>query len=194
MTVAGTELRSWHGDPAIKEKYQARMRAHIEADELIRGQGWEEGKGCAVGCTFDAYDHTRGPVEIGMPEWLMRLIDVIFEGVSEERSILWPEQFLEAVPVGIDLEPVRWKLAIARHKRQLEVLTTNQEPYARQVEGALHMTIAYFEMLLSGEPESAAESAESAAESARSAHYEWEADTLLQILRDSAPIAVPARG
>jgi hypothetical protein len=204
------------------------MRAHIEADDLIRGTGWDGEKGCAVGCTFNAYKHHRGPVEIGVPEWLMRLTDAIFEGVSKERSTLWPEEFLAAIPVGADLEPVQWRLAILRHRQQLEALESNSAPYARQVAEALQLTIAYCEMQLRGQDEaavsaavsaawsaagsaaaeaeaeaeaawsarlarsaawsarSAAWSAESAARSAaRSAHYEWEADTLLQLLRET---------
>lgn len=30
-----------------------------EADNIIRGTGWEDGKGCAIGCTLEKYDHAR---------------------------------------------------------------------------------------------------------------------------------------
>jgi hypothetical protein len=260
---------SWHGDDAIKAKYLARVEAHRIADELVQGTGFEGGKGCAVGCTFDNYNHARGPIEIGVPEWLMRLEDVIFEGLPQEKAMMWPTQFLLAIPVGANLEPVQWQLAILRHKRQLDVLATNPEPYARQAEQALHMTISYCNLRLtpcddllaqsaacsvahltaraaaeSAQPaicaarmaarmaaysahsaaysaahsaaHSAAESARSAAYSAHSAysaaywaahsaahsaysaaysaahsaaesaHYEWEAETLLMLLRETA--------
>jgi hypothetical protein len=157
MTMVATMV-SWHGDPTLKAKYLARVEAHRLADQLIQGVGFEGGKGCAVGCTFDNYDHSRGPIKIGVPEWLMRLEDVIFEGLPKGAAMLWPTQFLEAIPVGTNLEPVRWRLAILRHKRQLEVLATNPEPYAREVEQALHLTISYCEMMLTA-PESAAGSA-----------------------------------
>ena len=41
------QLISFHGDPAIKEKYLARIAAHAAADEIEKGYYWEGGKGCA---------------------------------------------------------------------------------------------------------------------------------------------------
>ena len=49
-------LQAFHNDPAVKAKYQARLAAHRAAEQLIQGTGFEDGKGCAVGCTLDAYD------------------------------------------------------------------------------------------------------------------------------------------
>ena len=51
------QLLAYHGDPAIKAKYLARVRAHRKADELVQGTGWRtdgpygEVRGCVVGCT-----------------------------------------------------------------------------------------------------------------------------------------------
>jgi hypothetical protein len=94
-------MKSFHNDPVIKAKYISRVRAHRKADELVRGMGWDNGKGCAVGCTLEAYDHGRYPIELGIPEWLARLEDTLFEGMSQKRAMLWPEQFLAAIPLGI---------------------------------------------------------------------------------------------
>jgi hypothetical protein len=96
-----TELRSFHNDLAVKAKYVGRVRAHIAADHLIRGTGWNGARGCAVGCTLEAYDHARYPVELGLPEWLARLEDTLFEGMSQEKSRTWPERFLAAIPLGV---------------------------------------------------------------------------------------------
>jgi hypothetical protein len=43
-----TSLRAFHGDPAIKATYLARVHAHAAADEIVQGKYWEGGKGCAV--------------------------------------------------------------------------------------------------------------------------------------------------
>lgn len=45
-------MLAYHNDPKIKLKYVARFEAHRVADEVIQGQGWEDGKGCFVGCTL----------------------------------------------------------------------------------------------------------------------------------------------
>jgi len=62
-----------------------RMKDHIEADELVRGTGFEDGKGCFIGCTFDRYDHEHAALSTGVPEWLWYLADELHENMS--RSV-----------------------------------------------------------------------------------------------------------
>ena len=62
-----------------------RMKAHIEADELVCGTGFEDGKGCFIGCTFDRYDHEHAALSTGVPEWLWYLADELHESMS--RSV-----------------------------------------------------------------------------------------------------------
>ncbi len=107
MTYEESSLLAFHNDPTIKEKYLARMRGHVEAGELIRGVDWENGRGCVVGCTFHAYEPARGPIEIGVPEWLMRLEDTLCERMPAEDAPGFALSFLEAIPVGVDCEQVK---------------------------------------------------------------------------------------
>ena len=93
-------LRAYRGDHAVKAKHVGRMRAHQEADELIHGTYWECGKGCAVGCTVHSDNHAAYETELGMPEWLARLEDTIFENMSEAASCRFPLRLLSAIPVG----------------------------------------------------------------------------------------------
>jgi hypothetical protein len=94
-------MQSFHNDIAVKQKYVARIEAHRKADEIIRGIGWDEGKGCAVGCTLNAYNHKAYETELGIPEWLARAEDMLFEGMTEGRAMLWPSEFLMAIPLGV---------------------------------------------------------------------------------------------
>lgn len=102
MTVM-TKLVAFHNDEKVKEKYVARVRAHKVADEIIKGIYWQNGKGCAVGCTIHSNNHADYETELGIPRILARLEDGIFENLPNERAKEWPEQFLDAVPVGADL-------------------------------------------------------------------------------------------
>jgi hypothetical protein len=34
-------MKSFHNDPAVKEKYVSRVAAHAKADQLVQGTGWE---------------------------------------------------------------------------------------------------------------------------------------------------------
>lgn len=102
-------MLSFHDDISIKEKYLERIRAHVVADEIIKGKYWKDGKGCAVGCTIHGSDHSKYETELGLPEWLAKLEDLIFEGLPNDQAKLFPQQFLEACPVGKDLTSVRSK-------------------------------------------------------------------------------------
>ena len=142
-------MLSYHNDPAVKEKFVLRFAAHRAADEVVQGQGFEENRGCFVGCTLDNYDHGQFPKELGWPEWLAHLADAIFEGIPESEAAQFGTDLLATVPVGVDLEPVRFHIAITRHKRQLMRLQTNTEPYAVQCVAALEAVIAWCNLELS---------------------------------------------
>jgi predicted metal-dependent phosphoesterase TrpH len=144
-----------------------RVKAHQEADNIIQGQGWSEGKGCAVGCTLENYAHSQYPIELGLPEWLAHLQDAIFEGLPRAEAKAFPLQFLEAIPVGVYLEAVRHKLAVLR----LSSLLVNLNGGNVKVKDAINQVIEYHKAALEGtlnneELEGLRAAAESAAESA----------------------------
>lgn len=97
-------LRAFHGKESIKRKYLKRVRAHARADELIKGFYWEDGKGCAVGCTVHSGSHNAYEDELGIPEWLAHIEDYVFEGLENGESQRWPLRFLKAIKVGSNLE------------------------------------------------------------------------------------------
>ena len=105
-------LRAYHGDPTIKATYLARVRAHREADQLIKGIYWQHGKGCAVGCTVHSDNHAAYETELGVPRVLARLEDGLFERLPNGQALAWPAQFLEAIPVGADLSLVWPQFAV----------------------------------------------------------------------------------
>jgi hypothetical protein len=102
-------MKAFHGDKKIKDKYLARVLAHAKADEIIKGKYWENGKGCAVGCTIHGNDHGAYERELGIQRVIARLEDGIFEGLPNERAMKFPQEFLEAVPVGADLSMVFYR-------------------------------------------------------------------------------------
>src|ERR1700737_2945176 len=99
-------MLSFHSQQSIKDFYLARVRAHREADEIIHGTYWENGKGCAVGCTVHSDSHAAYETELGIPRILARLEDWIFESLSNGRAKDWPGQFLAAIEPGRDLSLV----------------------------------------------------------------------------------------
>lgn len=100
-------MKSFHSDIKVKEKYLKRVKAHAVADEIIKGRYWVEGKGCAVGCTIHSNNHNAYESELGIPEWLARVEDTIFEGLPNEKAKSWPQYFLESIPIGKDLNQIK---------------------------------------------------------------------------------------
>ena len=100
------KVLAFHGKQEIKDEYVGRVQAHRAADELMHGRTGQNGKGFAVWCTFDKYDHSLGPVEIGFPTELMLLNDRIFESLGAPDDMEWPEKFLAAAKPGADLSRV----------------------------------------------------------------------------------------
>jgi hypothetical protein len=102
-------MLAFHDDFAVKSKYVGRVLQHREADEIIHGKYWEDGRGCAVGCSVHSGDHALYEIELGIPIMLARLEDRIFEGMSNGRSKDFPLQFLSSIKIGADLSLVGWK-------------------------------------------------------------------------------------
>ena len=113
-------MKAFHGSQQIKDKYVNRMQQHIDADELIKGEGWSNGKGCAVGCTLNSYNHKLYETEIGVPEWVAHLNDVLHENTSDE---IWPTlqlRFLKSVKPGITFNEIKKNINIFVQRRNLD--------------------------------------------------------------------------
>lgn len=106
------KLIAFKGKQSIKDKFIKRVKAHAEADEIIKGTYWQNGKGCAVGCTIEGNQHDKYEKELGIPETLAHLEDGLFEAMPNEEAKKFPLRFLEAIPVGADLSQVLIKLII----------------------------------------------------------------------------------
>ena len=114
---------TYHNDPALKAAFLEQITAHEQADRIIQGEYWDGFKGCAVGCSVESLNHINGTTykhgdhaayaeALGIPEWLARLEDTLFEGLPVAVAKGWPRRFAEAIPVGVDLEPVRHRFAV----------------------------------------------------------------------------------
>ena len=107
-----TALISYHNDPKIKDDILEQLKRHYDADEIIKGQYWHEGKGCAVGCTLHGSSHKEYESRFGIPAVLAHLEDRIFEGIPNALAKEWPIKFMASTPVGKDLSKIWHKFAI----------------------------------------------------------------------------------
>ena len=216
------KLISYKNDPKLKEMFVAEIEEHRKADQIIQGTYGEgtngDWKGCAVGCgvhslnrklgkEYSTSDHTVYEKELGIPEWLARLEDTIFEGLTVEESKLWPTQFAQAVPVGVDLDPLKYKFYafILRENidrvLKLDIEDSLKEQVVKAIQGVLTLhetaittgvwdeSVAELARSAAGSAESAAwsaaELAESAESAAWSAAYTKYADELVRLLEEA---------
>lgn len=203
-------LLSFRGDAALKATHVAQAEHHAEADMLMSGTygtgAGAEFRGCSVGCF--AYDINRQTDELGnwhetvadargLPEWLIRLQDSLFEGLPQAERAGFHVELARRIPVGVNLEPVQHWLAIARIDRMLTALRASLvAKHAHGAHEAIEQTVAALEVgrraheaAAGGNAcelpaaESAAESAARSAESAAwSAAWNAERDALFAAL------------
>ena len=81
---------AFHGKKSGKDGVLKQLRAHARADEIVKGRYWEDGKGCAVGCTVHSDSHAAYEAQFGVPQMLARLEDTIFEGLPNDEAKKWP--------------------------------------------------------------------------------------------------------
>jgi len=171
-------LQAYHNDKSVKSKYVRRMAAHRKADELCQRVGWRPGqkpgqksRGCSVGCLFHAYNHSRGPIEIGVPK---------------AEAMQWPELFLKAIPVGADLSLVWPRFAVwllsDEHHGVIRFAGGRKD-----VEAAIQGVATMFERVLDGESVEyrAADAADAAARAANAAQWRAMADSIIRLLEDA---------
>lgn len=100
---------SFHNQPATKEFYVQRVSGHLQADEIIHNRYWVDGKGCGVGCTIHSDNHKMYESDLGIPEVLAHLEDYLFEGCHIAEAQQFAINFLQTIPVGVDLSGVVWR-------------------------------------------------------------------------------------
>ena len=127
-------LISYHNDPKLKESIVSEMCKHQKQDQFIKGTYAKMNgkfKGCAVGCAIDSFNiklgksydknnHKAFEEAIGVPEYLARVQDTIFEGLPEKENSKFAVDFLAAIPVGVNLYPVKWKFCAFILKENIE--------------------------------------------------------------------------
>lgn len=138
MKVSKKPFSAYHGSQETKDFFVARMEDHIAQDELIRGYGWRDHKGCAVGCILNEYNHGRFPEALGMPEWVAYLIDRLHENTSEAYWPTFSVRFLKAVQPGQDLDALRIPFAHIIMDDALETFQSlDSQPAEKKEEFAL---------------------------------------------------------
>ena len=137
------------------------VKAHIDADALVRGEYWNGSKGCFIGCLTHSSDPKPASERFGLTEPLMRIAESIFEDLPDNEGRAFFAALPDAVGCdGKDLSRVHWAF-LATELRTLPQLDT------------VDTVISGMDLLAAGKEWSvdAARSAYTAANAADSASY-----------------------
>ena len=159
------------------------LRAHTAADEIIKGTYWEDGKGCAIGCTIHCGNHVEYETRFGVPQMLARLEDEIFEGLPNGQAKEWPLRFMSAVKPGSDLSCVGWQF--------LHWLLTNEKVnpginHPLVLDAVKQCADLLAPMTKGKAADVSAAAAAAAAEAAWSAAYVRMSDKLIELIEEAA--------
>lgn len=183
---------SYKADPALKAEHVAQAEHHAAADMLLSGTYGEISgshfRGCSVGCfAHDIAPKAGGNLHLtvaearGLPEWLVRLQDSMFEGLPDEERATFHVELARRIPVGVDLEPVKHWIAISRIDRMLATQRTALEAsHPHGVHEAIQQVVAALEV--GRRLHEAAAGGDSCDLSAESAAWREERDALFSAL------------
>lgn len=90
------------------------VKAHLDADQLVKGQYWENDQGCFIACLT----HSNNPVDaferFGLPIVVLRIAENIFERLPYEEGRLFFAALPDAVGRdGKDLSRCHWAFLAA---------------------------------------------------------------------------------
>ena len=146
------QLQAFSNSTAIKRRYIAQFKAHVKADDLIRGEYMKRTnshwRGCAITCILN--DRTANPQDviqshvkfetepIQFPEWLGFLIDKLHENTSSiEFSAKWNLRLLKAIPEGFsDFDAIKWQFLshlLVENIKRVEALQISDELKAQVI-------------------------------------------------------------
>jgi hypothetical protein len=186
-------MRAFENTPITKEQFVTQLKWHQEQDLITKGTYGEElsgdnFKGCAVGCSINSMNiqlkeklrtdsHQLYEKYLGVPEWLARLEDTIFEGLPEARSKLWPVEFGEAIKVGSDLEKIKVPFVVyilEQNIKTLDSLVIDEKEFKKVfdcIEESRAVQVQMIEAHLSGDKDKIASAWASASSSERASAW-----------------------
>lgn len=90
-------LQAFHNNSQTQQEFLSRIQNHYDADEIIHDVYWENGKGCAIGCMTHSNQHKDLEALYNIPEWLAKLIDVLFDRMENKYSKEFVLEFAKTV-------------------------------------------------------------------------------------------------
>jgi len=122
------KIKDWKTWSKVKKaKYLKLAKTHRTADRFSQGDWIKEEKdekgmhrGCFYGCLMQTRDGVLSSASsvMGLPEWIVRVSEKIFEGLPKDLAKEFPVKLLEAIPTTTDTEQILkdWNYAVLMDK------------------------------------------------------------------------------
>lgn len=138
------QILAFHNKPELKQEILQRATAHVEADELIRREGYDKStnKGGFIGCTINEYDHKKWSDILGIDIWVGSLAGRILKNQTENISEFFLD-FLNAIKVGTTVPQTNMIRAKFLHFILTEILPKKQSKEVTKI-------ISLFQKSISG--------------------------------------------
>ncbi len=108
-------LNSFFGDEVLKVETHANLVAARKAGAIEQGgcrHRYEMQRTCAIAVTVQRFPTQYGDYVtiLGLPTLLAEVEENIFERLSHDEAVFFPERVIEAIGVGCDLSTIGWAL------------------------------------------------------------------------------------
>ena len=141
-----TNQGAFFGDAKLKNFYENRVLGHQKADEIVQGKYWENGKGCALGCTVHSDKHLDMAKKLNIPLPIVYLEERIFERLDNTKAKEFPLAFIQAIRTGADLSLVTAKMMLFILLEVLQYVGEDEKS-----ETATKSVIGLYERLIAGD-------------------------------------------
>lgn len=144
---------AFHDSAAVKAAQVRKARIVVAVAGCLAAADWSHDPRGPVDQQPDPQEQRHFAIATGLPLWVAHLRDDLASLVDTRAGFAFAVELLKAIPVGVDVDAVRWAIAVRLHTLQLSELSgerTGQD--AEAVREVLRATIRYAEDRMAGIP------------------------------------------
>ena len=133
----------------MKNRLVAEMERHAELDMIQQGAWFVDGKGCHIGCCGHSLGLTGNKPhwkelseKTGIPQWILKLSERIFEGLDKDDAKIFSLDFCKAIPTDTNLNAIRPTIEVARLERLKDIQSKSNYKDKREIIYVLDLGIS----------------------------------------------------
>ena len=109
-----SNYRAFHSDIRLRERILSRIKQLLDAQIIEQGQApTEDGSRALISNVLryrSSENYTKFSKAVDFPEWVTICYESLFESLPEKSANKWAIDFLQFMPVGVDLNMLKFRL------------------------------------------------------------------------------------